>query len=422
MSSETATDTPAPRAQGGAGEEAVARLWERIEARQILLTASGEPVRVLFPGRRNRGPGPDFRDVVVHLGRGRVVAGDVEVHVGPEGWAAHGHGRDPAYNNVVLHVVLRAGGRTTTPLELGLDVPVMPLADQQAAAPSTVGSSPLPCVGCGERLGPARVMQVLAEAGETRFLARSRRMHREMSFAPPSEVLYRGLLEALGYAANREPFRQLALLLPYAELHRLWCALPPARQLPALQAALLEAAGWGQPALVPAEPGRRARLRPDLWRLSGLRPANHPERRLRGLAVLLDRTAPDGLASALQRTLALSESVQGLERALTVTQEGGAALIGQERARDMAVNVALPFFHALGTTRSPALLPRRALELYRAFPSLQSNQLTRAVAARLFVGGEQPKLRARELQGLLHQHRERCSLLRCSGCPLAASA
>jgi len=40
------------------------------------------------------------------------------------------------------------------------------------------------------------------------------------------EVLYRALMEALGYGGNREAFRLLALRLPWRGLHRSLAALP----------------------------------------------------------------------------------------------------------------------------------------------------------------------------------------------------
>ena len=418
-----------PIVQGQEGEEAVARWWEVVAShRQPLVTTMGEPIRVLFAGRRNRGPGPDFRDVVLSSRSGRMVTGDVEVHVRPGEWTAHGHGDDPTYNDLVLHVVLRGGGTTATPLELGIQVPVLALEDQGDLAVPAAGAPPLPCVGCGQRLGAAAVTEALAEAGEARFLGRSLRLQREMNFTTPQEVLYRGLMEALGYSANRAPFRKLALLLPYAEVHRLWHALAPPQRLPRLGVLLLEAAGWTELATYPPEAppkgssttgAGQALLQPGEWRLSGLRPANHPVRRLRGMAVLLHRTAPMGLVSALRRALAQGR-VRALEAALTVVEEGRGSLIGRDRARDMAVNVVLPFFHALGSSQSPQELATQALDLYRAFPPLQANHLSRALEARFFRGGERPRLGARELQGMLHLHKERCTFLRCAGCPLAA--
>lgn len=128
-----------------ATEETVVRLWEAMAGqRRRLVTAAGEHLHVLFPGRRNRGPGPDFRDAVLTSATGRIVAGDVEVHVSPREWNAHGHQRDPQYNNLVLHVVLRAGAVTSTTLELGFQVPLVALENQESLDGQQYHRNPYP--------------------------------------------------------------------------------------------------------------------------------------------------------------------------------------------------------------------------------------------------------------------------------------
>ncbi|HSH08937.1 MAG TPA: DUF2851 family protein, partial [Oceanipulchritudo sp.] len=72
-------------------------------------TRSGHGLKVRFPGRWNRGAGPDFREAVIELD-GEVRVGDIEIHLYREDWWRHGHDHDPAYNGVLLHVVLFAGG------------------------------------------------------------------------------------------------------------------------------------------------------------------------------------------------------------------------------------------------------------------------------------------------------------------------
>ena len=84
-----------------------------------------------------------------------------------------------------------------------------------------------------------------------------------------------------------------------------------------------------------------------------MRPANHPWRRVAGAAVLLARYLESGLVAGLQQA-AESGRPSRLTSALVVGkgEAGGRSLIGPGRARDLAVNVVLPFFHALET---PAL-------------------------------------------------------------------
>jgi len=68
-----------------------------------LFTTEGEAVEVIDPGLPNADSGPDFFNAKVRLG-GTVWAGNIEIHERSSDWYAHGHEKDHAYDNVVLHV------------------------------------------------------------------------------------------------------------------------------------------------------------------------------------------------------------------------------------------------------------------------------------------------------------------------------
>src|SRR5437879_3762152 len=79
-------------------------LHQRLQ-RDQLQTLDGQSVRVLHPGFHNVEGGPDFRGAMVQIGDRAVQTGDIEVDLRPSGWRAHGHDRNPAFKNVVLHVL-----------------------------------------------------------------------------------------------------------------------------------------------------------------------------------------------------------------------------------------------------------------------------------------------------------------------------
>lgn len=87
-------------------EKEVVQLWRRLLLNQTeLFTESGEPLRIIYPGRVNDDRGADFRDAIIATNHG-LLKGDIEVHVNASGWQAHRHHRDPHYNRVILHVVM----------------------------------------------------------------------------------------------------------------------------------------------------------------------------------------------------------------------------------------------------------------------------------------------------------------------------
>ncbi|MCF0198385.1 MAG: DUF2851 family protein, partial [Bacteroidaceae bacterium] len=71
--------------------------------------------------------GPDFFNAKVRVGN-TMWAGNVEIHLRSSDWFRHGHDTDPAYDNVVLHVVQTVDCEVTTSSgkripQLQLDIP-----------------------------------------------------------------------------------------------------------------------------------------------------------------------------------------------------------------------------------------------------------------------------------------------------------
>lgn len=64
------------------------------------------PFKVIYPGDYNEfDSGPDFLNARIEIGDVLFV-GNVEIHIKSKDWYNHRHQIDPAYNTVILHVVL----------------------------------------------------------------------------------------------------------------------------------------------------------------------------------------------------------------------------------------------------------------------------------------------------------------------------
>jgi hypothetical protein len=420
-------------ADGSLSEAELVQLWEGQRfPPHALLTRGGAPFKVLFRGRIcARGPGPDFRDAIIATPSGVQLKGDVELHVRASAFRQHGHHRDPAYDNVVLHVVFQDDDEGTTPLACGRKVPVVALApwvSQRAQELSRWLAAPgrwqEPCLSARERLGDRTVAAILESASDQRLQDKAATFRRALAKEEPEEILYRALLEACGYSRNREPFHQLAQTLPWRRLRAAILNRPPKERLPTAESILLATAGFSRPL-----PEEEAPLLP--WRTDGLRPENHPLRRLRGAARLLVRHADRGLLGGLEQATARAQETgpQALTSALRVDESAPdgpsarPALIGAGRAREMAVNVVLPFLLAWSEERGDPAPGERALALYRRYPSLPSYGILRTLTAAL---GRELTTGARRQQGMLHLFHRHCRQGGCTGpvtghepCPLA---
>ena len=387
-------------------ERALADLWSRAGGLAAPLVAQdGRRFRVDYPGRRSARAGPDFRDAVLRGEDGRRIVGDVELHLRAPDWYGHKHHADANYNGVVLHIVLTPKGEKRTRQQSGGTTPIVGLQGQIETL-ERAEHAPPPLAAGVENMSRDELARALADAGDQRFLARGAAFAMQLEREDPEQVLYRAMMDALGYSSNRKPFRALADRVPYSYLARLRSE-PASSRLLALEAALCGASGL-LPRVTP--PQRRAELErvrallPPLgrrpmsasdWRHFRVRPANHPVRRILGAARIIDRYLDDGLARGVQADVD-DGSAAHLTRRLSAPP-----YVGASRARDLAVNVALPFLHAYaGAARDPE---RQAacLALYAGFPKLSENEITRE-AMRLLPDWAKTAVRgARRQQGLM---------------------
>lgn len=394
-------------------ERLAAHLWRQREWRSIRQTLDGRHLSVAYPGRPNKGPGPDFKDAVLQVEGSPPVRGDVEVHRQTAGWRQHGHHLDPRYNSVVLHVVMQAEDGATTFRQDGHAVPAIALAPERCLPDwpeDTFVLSTLPPLRRWRALSREQLKQLMEQSGRRRFHNKSAAFLRTMATEDIDEVVYRGILEALGYSQNRGPMRELARRLPWRTVRDTACATPLPFRMPTVRCLLLAVAGL--PGRIPEDAERSVQslgdvpaadvgpMDPRAWRYAGVRPANQPHRRLAGAAALLAGFLDTGLIGGLLPK-AREKGMTPLVQALTAVDEG-VTLIGRDRALDMAVNVALPALHAWGTLRGEPAMAEACLALYCKAPRLADNEITREMEELLGLQGAWCARRALEQQGLLH--------------------
>ena len=414
-------------------ERLLAVLWKERAARQrSFRSLDGRTFRVIYPGRASTTAGPDFRDaLLLEEGLG-VVRGDVEIHVSQGEWESHGHTGDPRYNGVVLHAVGGPAGESTA-LRSGQRAPVVtlgPLLEAHGAAPAGGGLWALmEAWGYAMPRTAQELGDLLDRAGDDRFLSRSRQYGDRLMTEDPDQLLYSGLMEALGYSQNRDAFLDLAGRVPYSALEGISSGRTAPERVAAIEARLTAAAGLGD--------GRRPGAPPIAWHLFRVRPQNHPRRRIAGLARVLEPFLRDdspadgwrgrGLAEGAARLLRSGSKGRGgwsaLERVLTgscptgpAASRTGPKAVGRGRARDMIVNCVMPFLHGWAkhgwaSRGGGEELEELSLESYRRSPRLQENEITREMsrlASQGLADGSDPRRvvkGARRQQGLVHLHR-----------------
>ncbi|MGI9146407.1 MAG: DUF2851 family protein [Chloroflexota bacterium] len=391
-------------------EAELAEAWEQHRyAAHWLVDCCGRHLRVVFPGRRWGGPGPDFLGAVLAQADGALIRGDVEVHRRASSWAGHRHALDPAYQQVVLHVVqvadtLALDGR-------GQHLPTVTLEPERRLSRNLRS----PCL----QAAPA-VTGIVEAAGRERFRARAARFEGDLSAVEADQVVWRGVCEALGFKRNTRPFGQLAEAVPWSQ-----AALVAVDRGPVgLAGLLLGTAGLLAEATLPEahawralqrELGVRAALPASRWDRRQLRTANAPEWRCRGLAELAARWASQPGRRPADRISGPAEHLLDAVRVAAQARRPSlwrllraSPWIGRGRAQVITINVVLPFAAAAGLGE--------AAPLFERFPGEPSNRVVRYMAEQLGA----PAVRFRgacHQQGLLHLFNLTCAGRICERCP-----
>ena len=244
-------------------ERVVQKIWLRRDFaadRAVLL--DGRKLEIRSPGTWNLLGGPDFRGARLSVG-GREITGDIEVHFHASDWRAHGHETDPAYDNVMLHVVMFPPAEAEKParrrdageLPTLVLLPILHRSLEEYASDDALEH-------LTARDAAGWIAELMARPdGELRQLLLDRAARRWAMKRHFAELRIQKLgwaaaahhtaLEILGYRHNRAAMLSVATRHPLEE----WAA--------GLDTDDVYQEGAGQ------------------WQLQGVRPANHPRRRLR---------------------------------------------------------------------------------------------------------------------------------------------
>jgi hypothetical protein len=446
-------------------EKLLQAIWQQQRLRrQELQTAAGRGVRILHPGFPSVEGGPDFRGAVLQFENEKPVAGDVEIDVQPGGWRAHGHDQNPAFKNVILHVVwektgpgraLPPGSRDELPvlaLKPALDAPLAELAaalENESGLPAALRGK---CSAPLRDLSRAQLSQLLRAAARVRFEAKAEALRARARQGGWEQALWENLFRALGYKHNAWPMQNLA------ETRSRWQS--GMRSAFDIQARLLGISG-----LLPAELTRRQKssdtflrrawdvwwrdrdefapctLPRTIWKFHGLRPANHPQRRLALAAhwlageTLIAKietwcTAPIPAAGRKNSEPANTNGTSGarllasLEQVFQVDHDEfwswhwtfqsarlarAQPLLGAGRVTDLAVNVILPWLWVRAREGGNETLRQEVERRFLAWPDAGDNAVLKLARQRL-LGTAAPKILqgAAEQQGLMQIVRDFC--------------
>jgi hypothetical protein len=445
-------------------EKLLQAVWQHQRLRRDQLrTVDGRALRVLHPGFASAEGGPDFRGAVLQFAGEKPVAGDVEIDLQPGGWRAHGHDRNPNFNNVLLHVVWDAGVQASTgriennpgeleraprpeppalPLKNFLDASIAELAlalENESGLPENLRGQ---CAAPLRELSAAGLAELLHAAARVRFENKAGAMLARARQGGWEQALWENLFHALGYKHNVWPMQHLA------ETKSRWSR--DADSAFAMQARLLGVSGLLPDDLTRAQKTsdtflRRAwdvwwrdrdefsdcALPRSVWKFHGLRPANHPQRRL---ALAAHWLAAKNLTAKIEDWIAPAKTpadppnpvrlVESLHKIFQVEHDEfwswhwtfksarmpkPQPLLGEARVTDLAVNVILPWLWIRAKEGGNEKILREVERRFFIWPAAEDNSVLKLARQRLLGTAAARTLKgAAQQQGLMQIVRDFC--------------
>lgn len=267
-----------------------------------LQLTDGRKLEIINRGIHNKNNGPDFSQAKIRIDN-TIWAGSIEFHVKSSDWIKHGHSTDPAYQNVILHIVwendneIHAQDGSTLPcLELKNIVSQKQLNNYLSLTQSL---KEIPCEESIKDINSITVYQMLQRTVVERIERKTERI-RETLLANNNDwhkAFYKTLFRNFGFKTNQHAFEELAERIPVRVFDLLKDKPITSEALLIGCSGLLNIDGNADEYSVFLKEEFKflkhkynlSELSPTLWKFSKMRPHNFPFIRLVQLASSLNR-------------------------------------------------------------------------------------------------------------------------------------
>lgn len=397
----------------------------------FIQTEEGETLQIVHPGHPNLGGGPDFKEAKIYL-TGQLWAGHIEIHLQSSDWKRHKHDLDPAYNNVILHVVFHhdhevktAQGRKPATLCLkGFFEEFEYWRYEQLRS----GEGEIACANWFGAIDPLYKAQMLDRMALERL---------ETKLSWLGEILEHNqgdwdstFTSAVAYGFGLKQNSENLLRLSQQISPKIWRSYRDDQ--------MMMAALWlGSAGLLSEQDDYTRELieiyrflnhkhqlstEPKIhWQYKGIRPASFPDRRIAQLASLLCR--PNFNWAFYTEEVSFTTIVQSFQLELDPYWQSHYRL-GRESSRKTSLslgksfiyrllsNVVIPMIYLYGKEQAKPDLKERALEFWQRIPSEKNSIIRPYEQLGLSISSSY------DSQAIIHWHRHYCQLKKCLNCAI----
>lgn len=388
---------------------------------------------VLNPGEYNRDSGPDFFNARISI-EGTVWAGNVEIHSRSSHFDNHGHQNDPAFNNVILHIVaendkrvFNSKGEEILTVEITFDSSLFEKYTFLINNPYIIA-----CQDDIKKLDNIPVRHWLNSVLIERFQRKSGSILKIFYETGNDweETFYRMLARYFGFRVNTEPFEMLATALPFRIIRKHTDNIYQIEALLFGTAGLLEEGLFKEAlsdeyyrnllkeyTILSAKYSLKP-LHGWIWKFSRLRPSNFPTIRLSQLAAMLSITG--GLFSRVLEANDIKQIKELFE--VTASSYWNEHYVFGKKCRDVAkstgsqatdiflINAVIPVIFVYGQSRDRQDISERALGFLEKIDAEKN-----AITAEWKTAGINAES-AFYTQALLQLRNEYCRKRKCLDC------
>lgn len=199
----------------------ISYLWKnQLFNHQNLVTSAGDKMSIIHPGIENSNAGADFQQAKIRINDLDWV-GTVELHINASDWIEHAHQMDPAYENVILHVVwnddlkIKYQNGTSIP-SLCLSTQVNPETIEAYESIKSIRTNGLHCNSMFESAEIELKEKMLAKCLGERQDYKVDQINQLLlnTHGDWEETFYQSLAKSFGFSVNADPMFRLAQSMP----------------------------------------------------------------------------------------------------------------------------------------------------------------------------------------------------------------
>jgi len=398
-----------------------------------LQTEQGKKITIIHPGYHNDDAGPDFLNARIKLDN-NLWAGNIEIHKHSSEWRQHKHHLDPAYDNVILHVVYEDDKPAIYKNKKLIPTLVLKKRIQEDKINQyqnlVFNPSWIPCASKITTVDPIIKSFWLSRMATERLEEKTKRILPNLQLLKNDwdRLAYHLIAQYFGLKVNNEAFKRLIESIPFEVILKCKNDLRQTEALLLGHANLLQLASDEYSFQLQKEYdflSKKYKLHKMLaheWKFSRMRPTNFPGLRIAQLAQIINREgrifrkilSVNNLEELRKLFSATASSYWDQHYRLGKLSKQSSKRIGIKTLDVLIINVAVPLIFSYGVKLDEQDYKDKAISLLEEIPPEQ-NKIIKKWKECDFIAKN-----AVHSQALLYLKRNYCDEFKCLSCAIGS--